>query len=272
MVFDYEQSIWGRGTASLSWFAPTRERLLRSLLALQNLPSGGRVLEVGCGAGQFIRAVKQLRPGLICCGCDISQRAIQAAVPVGDGVEYLLSQSELLPYADQYFDAVLIFDVLEHVDNPGSILSEVRRVLKRGGIFYCFVPCEGDWTSLWNLLDKFNLKNDLTKKYAGHIQYFSRKQLSRLLSDHGFIILSKRYSGHIVGQLIGVVSCMLMDRSAKKNNTVQMNNEYYFNQLNNRGGFLIKLMRIFVNFIKNLESAIFIRIPSPNLHAICKKW
>ena len=163
MTFNYEQSIWGRGVATLKPSDPRAWRLRMALQALAKLPAESKVLELGCGAGQFIRAVKNLRPELVCHGCDISATALALAKKTNDSVSYEFS-SEVLPYGDNSFDAVLIFDVLEHVENPAAILSEVRRVLKPGGIFYAFVPCEGDWLSLWHLLDILGLKKELTKK------------------------------------------------------------------------------------------------------------
>ncbi len=155
MAFNYEQSIWGRGEAGKRWSDPTSIRLRRALKALGHLPKHAKVLEVGCGAGQFIRAIHRFRPDLESFGCDISQAAIALAKKSADGVDYAVS-TDALPYVDGAFDAVLIFDVLEHVAHPGLLLGEVGRVLKRGGLFFAFVPCEGDWLSLWHLLRFFH--------------------------------------------------------------------------------------------------------------------
>lgn len=269
MTFDYEKSIWGGGEASLAWSSPASFRLRQSLKSLKGIDAGSKVLEVGCGAGQFIRAIKKIRPELICYGSDISQTALESAANIGGGVEYCLSESKRLPFPDNHFGAILIFDVLEHVEIPGMILDEARRVLKDGGVFYCFVPCESDFFSLWNFLDKFGLKKDLTKKYAGHINYFSRRSLCKLLESHGFKISSQRFSEHIIGQLVGVAAFIMMDRAAKRKGVDQLNNEQYFTGLNGRGTSLIKKI---VNTLIYLESVIFSRIPSPNVHIIMRKF
>lgn len=277
MSFDYEQSIWGRGEASGRWSDPAAFRLRQALRVVdeagkageaRNAKEAGKVLEVGCGAGQFIRAIKKLRPELDCFGADISREAIAIAKNRNDGVSYSLSEAESLPYPDNFFDAVLIFDVLEHVENPAQILREVRRVLKPGGIFYAFVPCEGDATSLWHLLDRLHLKNDLTKKYAGHIQYFSRAHFFKLLSDSGFTIQRARYSEHFFGQLLGIVAFHLMDRAARKNKLTQLNNESFFTDGSSKNWRWLKSL---INSIIFLESVCFSRLPSPNIHIVCKK-
>lgn len=266
MVFDYEKSIWGHGNASLRISSPTSFRLRQSLKSIAELKSGAKVLELGCGAGQFIREIKKIRPELDCYGCDISQHAIAIAKQANDGVSYGLSDENKSPYEDNFFDAVLIFDVLEHVANPDLILSEVNRVLKSGGVFYSFVPCEADVLSFWNLLHKLGLKRELTKMYAGHTNKFTRKGLISLVQSQGFTVKYIRYSEHVLGQLLGLAAFFSMDRFAKKNNLNQVNNEQYFYDLNQKGGGILKMIKNAVNSLVTAESIVFSRVPSPNVH------
>lgn len=267
MFFNYEQSIWGQGIATLAWSDPASFRLRQALESVRSLPAGGRVLEIGCGAGQFIRAIKQLRPELDCHGCDISVYAVEEAKHhTDDGVSYAVSDVRF-PYGDSFFDAVLIFDVLEHVEDPAALLTEMQRVLKPGGIAYCFVPCEGDALSLWHLLDKLDLKHDLTKKHAGHINYFSRESLLALFESN-FFVFAIRFSEHFLGQIIGIVAFFLMDRAAKRQGEVQINNETYFSQPSSS---LVKIAKNIVNSLIYLESLLFSRVPSPNVHLTLRK-
>lgn len=263
MPFNYEQSIWGVGEAQLKWGSPTAFRLKQALGALSGLPAG-KVLEVGCGAGQFIRAIKHLRPNLECHGSDISAEAIKTAKIKNDGVIYE-PNSNVLPYPDNSFNAVLIFDVLEHVADYKKLLAEIKRILKPSGIFYCFAPCEGDWTALWYYLRHFKVFTNLTEKYAGHVNHFSRAKWLKDFKEAGFEVERKRYSEHFLGQLLGVVVFWLMDKKAGEG---QMNNETFFAELNqNQSGFLT-LIKKTVNSLIYLESIIFSRLPSPNLHVV----
>lgn len=266
MTFDYEKSIWGHGHASLNISAPTSFRLRQSLKSMVELKSEARVLELGCGAGQFIREIKSIRPELVCYGCDISQHALAIAKQANDGVIYDLSAENKSPYNNNFFDAVLIFDVLEHVVDPGLILSEVNRVLKSGGVFYCFVPCEADPLSFWNLLHKLGLKRELTKMYAGHINKFTRNGLVSLVESHNFFLKRIEYSEHVLGQILGLAAFFSMDRFAKKNNLHQVNNEQYFYDLNQKGWGALKIIKNIINSLVTLESIIFSRAPSSNVH------
>ncbi len=271
--FNYEKSIWGNGSASLKWSEPSSYRMYRALKALKDLPAGSKVLEVGTGAGQFIRAIKKIRPELECLGSDISVGAISQAKSYNDGVEYSLNQENTLPYPDGSIDAVLIFDVLEHVATPDIFIKEVYRVLKKNGLAYVFVPCEGDYLSLWNALEKMHLKKDLTRRFAGHINYFSRKNLFDLYLKTGFTIQSRRYSEHFLGQIVGVLAYVLMSKASKKKQYQQLNNEAYFEDVRSQktGRGLGRVFRDFVNSILHAESRIFARLPSPNVHVVLKK-
>lgn len=271
MSFDYEKSIWGKGTASLDWKSPTSFRLRRALAALAELKAGAKVLEIGCGAGQFIRAVKKIRPELECYGCDISRNALVAAKQANDGVIYDLSAQKEMPYANNFFDAALIFDVLEHVTDPNAMLAEINRVMKTDGMFYCFVPCEGDFLSLWHWIKKFIREkgHELTKQYAGHINYFSRASLFDLFKKNDFRLARVRYSEHILGQILGIMTFAAMDRAVRKKKLVQINNETYFAKAKTSP--VLKFLKDVVNVAVYLESVLFSRIPSPNVHLTAKK-
>jgi ubiquinone/menaquinone biosynthesis C-methylase UbiE len=267
MAYNYEQSIWGRGVASLKWSSPTSFRLRQALLAIKDLPSQSSVLEIGCGAGQFIRAIQQQRSELKCYGCDISQEALRIArEDSAENIEYALNEGCTLPYADKSMNAVLIFDVLEHVDEVDLLVSEIRRVLKPGGILYAFVPCEGDWLSWWHWLDRIGLKHDLTKKHAGHINYFSRKELAQVFHKYDFEKKYTRYSEHVLGQAVGITSFTMMDRAVRKQGISQLNNESFFTAQNSSS--LVQKIKSSVNSLIFLESYLFSRIPSPNTHVV----
>ena len=289
MSYNYEQSIWGTGEAGLKWSDPTAFRLRQAVRVVDETSDreepwkvgevdglGGtneasetlKVLELGCGAGQFIRAIKKLCPTCECHGVDISKEALSIARNTHDDVLYELSEESRLPYADLSFDTVFIFDVLEHVENPSAIVSEVHRILKPEGIFYAFVPCEGDLTSMWNFLEFIHLKRNLTKKHAGHINYFSRKTLLALFKELGFKVVRIRYSEHFLGQILGIMAFYLMDRAAKRQGMSQINNETYFKSNENKA---VKKIKNIVNSLVYFESWLLQLLPSPNVHVVLKK-
>ena len=269
MTFDYSASVWGTGTATVSIGDPTSIRLRAVLDVLAPLEAGERILEIGCGAGQFIRAIKKIRPELECHGSDISKPALQIAEKNNDGVMYSEQSGNNLPYADRLFSAAVIFDVLEHVDKPEELLCEINRVLRPGGKLYAFVPCEGDALSLWHFLRFFGIGAYLTKKFAGHIQYFSRRSLFQLVSNCGFRIISKGYSEHFLGQMLGIITFVMMYVTARKQKLDQMNNETFFTEHLSKGRW--RGLRKLGNSLIFFESRLFNRVPSSNVHLVGEK-
>src|SRR5450759_5104265 len=98
------------------------------------------------------KAVKRERPDLQVFGCDLSRSALEAATAEPGGVVFKLATAEGLPFGDGELDFVWIFDVLEHVDSPEKVLTEVARVLRPGGRFHIVLPLEGQPRTLYTLL------------------------------------------------------------------------------------------------------------------------
>lgn len=108
--------IWGVG------YVPAQSIGLK--LALEGLTDvKGRILEVGCGAGRYIRTIKRLRPDLTADGCDSSAQAIDRAKEYGDDVDFAVNDGENLLYGSAAFDAVIFFDLLEHLSDPQRAIS-----------------------------------------------------------------------------------------------------------------------------------------------------
>ena len=84
---------------------------------------------------------------------------------------------ERLPLATAAFDVVRLKEVLEHVQAPLPMAAEMRRVLRPGGTFLCYVPTQ--WSQLYPF--PANFYDDYT-----HVRAFSRVGLGRLLEDAGF--------------------------------------------------------------------------------------
>ncbi|WP_224703307.1 class I SAM-dependent methyltransferase [Devosia aquimaris] len=101
-----------------------RVQVLAQALA-QAIPTGGRVLDLGCGDGQVALGVMRLRPDIAVEGVDVLVRPVtHIPVTAYDGVT--------LPFADKSFDYVTIVDVLHHTDDPASVLAEAARVARQG--------------------------------------------------------------------------------------------------------------------------------------------
>ncbi len=107
---------------------------------------GGNVLDIGAGFGSFVLAARRL--GLDAVGIEIAEfeveyarRRLRREKPSDDPQSvYLLGDGLALPFETNTFDAVTLWNILEHVEDEKRLLSEARRVLKPGGIIYIICP------------------------------------------------------------------------------------------------------------------------------------
>ena len=126
------------------------------------LPTAARRLEVAPG----------LRPRLPIEGTqfvDISGPAL--AKLRGRGAQVVLGQVTSLPFADSSFDLVCAFDIIEHVDDDDSALSEVSRTAKPGGAILMSMPLHA---AMWTSFDDF----------VGHKRRYEPPQLLSKLAQH----------------------------------------------------------------------------------------
>jgi ubiquinone/menaquinone biosynthesis C-methylase UbiE len=108
-----------------------------------NFSSTKKVLEVGCGVGAQSEILLRRFPDIKLSAIDLSEKQLNAAKEslsklafAKDRFELKQMSGEDLKFDSESFDGAFLCFVLEHVPDPGRVLSEVRRVLAPGGIIY----------------------------------------------------------------------------------------------------------------------------------------
>lgn len=149
---------------------------------------GGNVLDVGCHSGLFTdRIIKKITPSGVY-GIDVSPGAIKKArkrIPEG---HFHVTDAQQLPFRDNFFDAVFCLEVLEHVDYPDKVLSEIKRVLKKGGYGIILVPTDNLLFKLiWFL---WNLKYKVWTHT--HVQSFTNTTLEDLIKKNGLKVIDSK--------------------------------------------------------------------------------
>ena len=120
-----------------------RFELVRILAVLkQNMPQGGRVLELGAGTGWQAQAIVEAGYDVEAIDMPTSTYVDDRVFPVRDYDGYTI------PFPDNSFDAVFSSNVLEHVAHADAFQAEIRRVLKPEGFALHVVP-SGSWR-LWS--------------------------------------------------------------------------------------------------------------------------
>jgi ubiquinone/menaquinone biosynthesis C-methylase UbiE len=124
--------------------------ILEELLHLQ----GATILELGCGKAEKTRIVAQQAASVLALEVDETQLAKNLAITDLPNVRFAHGGAEKIPAADANFDIVLMFKSLHHVpaELMDSVFSEIRRVLKPGGVAYISEPVyAGDFNEILKL-------------------------------------------------------------------------------------------------------------------------
>ena len=206
--FNYEEVFMGVMEGKPKTYKRTfgddyRLKRLTESLELKN----GKMLDIGCGGGVLTESLNYYFPKVKVYGCDISKQAINYAKKFGSGrVTYGVIQKNKLPYENNFFDACICLDVMEHIPDVDFFLNEVKRILKKNGKFFLLVPCEGEsFTFTW-FFQKIGIGNKLTFKNWGHIHpEFTHHSVERLLKKHKFFIIKRSYSEHVLYQLTNLI-------------------------------------------------------------------
>ena len=106
--------------------------VFRELCQRGALSSGSTILEVGCGTGNYARALVA-RFGCAACGIDPSEGMLARACARSEGIPWLLGRAEQLAFAGGTFDLVFSVDVIHHVADKPAFYREAARVLRPGG-------------------------------------------------------------------------------------------------------------------------------------------
>jgi SAM-dependent methyltransferase len=137
-LFEAKAPDWG---AKYDPDGPLAHRLIALTVAVRwGTRVGSRVLDLGCGSGELVRALTA--SGLRVTGCDISPQMLRHARDRGGcaGWVRLAPDWRRLPFASGAFDVVVATTVLEYVDEPVAVLRECARVLRPGGVMLYTVP------------------------------------------------------------------------------------------------------------------------------------
>ncbi len=113
---------------------PTRLDYIRSALEREGLAPGARLLDVGCGGGLLANPLAAA--GWRVKGLDLSLPSLEAARSRSSGATFARGDALALDEDDASYDAVLLMDVLEHLEDPARAVAKAARVLRPGGLLF----------------------------------------------------------------------------------------------------------------------------------------
>ena len=172
---NYYADLWQRLPDELA--QPDFERRRRFLLG--NLRQGERVLDLGCGTGEFTASLAAAGAAPI--GVEVAQGALGRARSRHPDVEFCLAPTEgPLPLEDCSFDMVWASEVIEHVADTARWLSEIRRVLRPRGRLLLTTPSHGRMRIVLGGIERYS------EPLGDHLHLYTRRSLAQTLGELGF--------------------------------------------------------------------------------------
>ncbi len=174
------------------------------------LRPGARVLDLGCGRGRHLHALA-LEDGVSAVGVDLAfddvaaTRDAFALIPHAAGWGVAQADALRLPFPDGAFDAVVCSEVLEHLPDFVSALTEIARVTKPGGRFAMSVPRAWPEWICWRLSEGYRTTP------GGHVRIFDAGRLRTAIESAGFAYRA-RGSAHALHSPYWWLKCLVWRR------------------------------------------------------------
>lgn len=188
--WDYQSH---RPSATANYFSighgmPVARRTL-SRVARQK---SARILDFGCGTGNFLKFISRLRPDLQLHGTDFSNESIRIAQNTCASLEPAPDLRTLTslptPWASGSFDAVYSLEVVEHLSDATleTMLAEIHRLLRDGGYAVITTPNDEDLEQLHTCCPQCGSTFHIWQ----HVRSWSKESLAEFMARHGFALVS----------------------------------------------------------------------------------
>jgi len=185
-IYDEAYYKGGHGSFGFTDYAslePARRRMFaRYLVRIESMTSVGRILDVGCANGDFLKMARDR--GWRVCGADPSAARPQVEAK---GIELVGTTVHDAQVEAGSLDVITFWDVLEHVTDPVADLSRAAELLRPNGVIALTVP------NSVNLLARISGHRWFGYQTAGeHLQFFTGESLARALAKSGLAVKLQR--------------------------------------------------------------------------------
>lgn len=194
--------------AAEAWERAMRENLGNIESSLRDTPGGGALLDLGCADGRRTLEFARCARSRVVHGVELTTAHAEQARARGVNVVEA-DLNEPLPFEDESFDVVVSNQVIEHLSDTDRFVSELRRVLRPGGLAVTSTENLASWHNVVALMfgwQPFSLTN-VTSRTAGvgnplaihrgedtglrsweHVRVFAYRGLRELFEAHSFTI------------------------------------------------------------------------------------
>jgi 2-polyprenyl-3-methyl-5-hydroxy-6-metoxy-1,4-benzoquinol methylase len=139
-----------------------------------------RILDVGCSSGYFLEVARQL--GFNAEGVEPGEKAVQTARAAGLTAHSGCLEDVALP--EQSFDAITLFEVIEHLKDARDTIQRCNRLLRPGGMLVIGTANTASWTfmAMKSRWEYFHID-----KHGGHVSFFNPDSMKKLARQSGFV-------------------------------------------------------------------------------------
>ncbi len=185
----YASSYYGEKEEKFS--SPLVEKTLdffrsgRSHRVSKYLKDGAKVLDVGCGNGRFLKYLLNYGKYELY-GTEMEGNSAKRAMRIPE-IKLKVGSLEQNDFSENYFDAITLFHVFEHLTEPKQVLETITKVIKTGGIAVFSFP------NIASCQSKFFKGKWLHLDPPRHLFFFAPKDFINIMQEHGFQIIKKHY-------------------------------------------------------------------------------
>lgn len=148
-----------------------------------------KILDVGCGEGNFAQLLKRKTQGEIW-GIELDHHASSLAKEKIDHVYCGTAEDNLGQLPENYFDAIYFNDVLEHLIDPYTLLKKISSKLSSQGVIMASIPHVRYFRVLTQLIFQRDWKYEDTGVLdRTHLRFFTKKSMIRMFEDNGYQVL-----------------------------------------------------------------------------------
>lgn len=183
-----------------------KKRGLNNIVERWFPPNAKRVLDAGCSWGHDAGFFSGR--GIEAYGIDVNERYVAKAAKKYPAIKFLVCGIEKTPFENDFFDAVILSEVLEHVQDELSSLNEIYRILAVGGTLILTTPHKG----LFQFLDPGNFKYYLGYRDKVFHRHYSLNDIRRFLDASawkGNYSIEVFLGGLFIGAFLGGVRNVL---------------------------------------------------------------
>lgn len=168
---DYELNWWKGYRNGVEWYKDFSQKVEDHTKPFLEINQETKILEIGSGPAGALTFLKSYNKYAIDPLEDFFSTKEEWRLFRDPKVNYQKGKGEELPYEEDFFDLIIIDNVLDHCENPILVLDEMNRVLKKGGIIFCRQNLYNWWSrQMRNIMEQMMIDK-------GHPFTFGKKQL-----------------------------------------------------------------------------------------------